>query len=96
MDNFHEEYEDNKLELLGIVYNATTDYSPEESKSKQEVSSLANKYSWNIFDNEITYSRSYPKGAREGTPIFRTSYARTKQAAIFKKFADEFGVRVGL
>ncbi len=96
MDNFHEEYEDNKLELLGIVYNATTDYSPEESKSKQEVSSLANKYSWDIFDNEITYSRSYPKGAREGTPIFRTSYARTKQAAIFKKFADEFGVRVGL
>lgn len=96
MNNFKEEYDDHQLELLGIVYNATTDYSPEESKSKIEVSSLAKKYSWDIFNSEITYSRSYPKGAREGKPIFRTSYARTTQAAKFKKFANEFGKKVGI
>lgn len=96
MGDFQEEYEENDLELLGIVYNASTDYSPEEDRSKSEVNRLAQKHSWYIFDSEISYSRSYPKGAREGTPIFRTSYARTKSAAKFKKFADEFATRIGL
>lgn len=96
MGDFQEEYEENDLELLGIVYNASTDYSPEEDRSKSEVNRLAQKHSWYIFDSEISYSRSYPKGAREGTPIFRTSYARTKSAAKFKTFADEFATRIGL
>lgn len=96
MNNFKEEYDDHQLDLLGIVYNATTDYSPEENKSKVEVNNLSKKYSWHIFDSEISYSRSYPKGAREGKPIFRTSYARTTQADKFKKFADEFGKKAGI
>ncbi|QLE36187.1 ParA family protein [Vibrio parahaemolyticus] len=96
MSDFLTEYDDHNLELLGVVYNATSDYSPEEQHSKREVSKLADKHGWNIFDSEITYSRSYPKGAREGQPIFKTSYARTAQATKFRMFANEFGKRVGL
>lgn len=96
MSDFLAEYEDHSLELLGIVYNGTSGYSPEENISKHEVSLLAKKHSWTIFGSEISYSRSYPKGAREGKPIFRTSYARTEQASKFMKFADEFAKKVGI
>ncbi|MBW3020255.1 ParA family protein [Candidatus Woesearchaeota archaeon] len=96
MKDFKDEYEEKDLKLLGIVYNACTNYSPEEDESKNGVNKLAKKHGWYIFDSEIPYSKSYPKGAREGEPIFRTSYARTKVATEFKKFADEFAKRIDL
>ncbi|KPH57994.1 ParA family protein [Pseudoalteromonas porphyrae] len=96
MTDFLAEYDDQSLELLGVVYNGCSGYYPEEQKSKMEVAKLSAKHGWDIFDSEITYSRSYPKGAREGTPIFRTSYVRTAQATKFREFANEFGKRVGL
>jgi chromosome partitioning protein len=96
MADFREEYEENDLELLGVVYNGYTDYSPEEDKSKKEVDKLAKKHGWYVFKSGIPFSRSYPKGAREGAPIFRTTYARTTSATKFKQFADEFAKRIGL
>lgn len=96
MHDFKQEYPEQNLGLAGIVFNATTDYSPEESKSKREVKDLAKKHDWYVFKTELAYSRSYPKGAREGQPIFRTSYARTDQASLFRAFAQEFAGRIGL
>jgi chromosome partitioning protein len=96
MQDFKQEYDDHDLELAGIVFNATTDYSPEEVKAKREVKELAKKNGWYVFNSELPYSRSYPKGAREGEPIFRTSYARTDQAAVFRAFALEFAERIQL
>lgn len=96
MSDFLDEYEDSNLELLGVVYNATKGTSPEELAAKREVAKLSKKNGWTVFDAEISHSLSYPKGAREGKPIFKTSYARTTQAAKFKMFADEFGKKVGL
>jgi chromosome partitioning protein len=96
MQDFKQEYDDHDLELAGIVFNATTDYSPEEVKAKREVKELAKKNGWYVFTSELPYSRSYPKGAREGEPIFRTSYARTDQAAVFRAFALEFAERIHL
>lgn len=89
-------YGKKKLQLAGIVFNHTSDYSPEEIKSKGEVKALAARNGWYVFNAEVTYSRSYPKGAREGRPIFRTSYARSSQAEKFEEFADEFAKRIGL
>jgi len=89
-------YGNSSLELLGVFFNHTMNYSPEEVKSKEEVKQMAKNYGWHVFDSEVSYSRSYPKGAREGQPIFRTSYARTEQAMKFRKFADEFAKRIGL
>lgn len=96
VESFLDEYSDNQLEVLGIVFNGTEGYIPEEDKSKYEVKTMAAKNNWAIFDSEIPYSRSYPKGAREGKPIFGTSYARTTQCDNFRAFADEFGRRAGL
>jgi chromosome partitioning protein len=96
LDEFHSHYEDHKVELMGIMFNATTNYAPEEILSKQEVRNLAQQYGWYVFKNEVTYSRSYPKSAREGKPIFWTSYVRQYQATIFHNFAEEFAGRIGL
>jgi chromosome partitioning protein len=57
---------------------------------------VAARYKWYVFDNEVTYSRSYPKGAREGQPIFWTSYARSIQASRFDAVAQEVATRISL
>jgi chromosome partitioning protein len=96
MEEFKKHHEDHNLELAGIIFNATSGYVPEEVKSKAEVKDIARKNGCYIFESEISYSRSYPKGAREGQPIFRTSYSRYTQAARFRAFAEDFAKRIGL
>lgn len=93
---FAEQYNRQPLEVAGIVFNGTTNYSPEEITAKREVRKLAKERGWYVFKSEIPYSRSYPKGAREGEPIFRTSYARLEQASSFRNFANEFAERISL
>jgi chromosome partitioning protein len=96
MQDFKEENEGSNLQLAGVVFNAASDYLPEEALAKDTVKSIAKKNKWHVFKNEVDYSRSYPKGAREGQPIFRTSYSRWKKVANFQRFANEFAVRIGL
>lgn len=96
LQDFHQQYDDHKVEMLGIVFNHATQYEPEEALSKREVRAEATRFEWYIFQSEISYSRSYPKGAREGEPIFRTSYARQKQRARFTAFAHEFATKLGI
>lgn len=96
MEEFHTHHENHDLKLAGIVFNSTTQYVPEEAKSKAEVKAEAKKHGWYVFKEEVSYSRSYPKGAREGLPIFRTSYSRLDQADKFHSFAKEFADRIGL
>lgn len=95
MNDFLGEYDDSELKLAGIVFNGCTDYYPEEAVSKSSVRKLAKDNDWDVFKAEIKFSKSYPKGAREGKPIFRTSYARTKTAENFTQFANEFAKRIG-
>ena len=96
LEEFRDHHEDHHLELTGIMFNATNDYAPEEIRSKKSVRALAKKNGWYVFKGQVDYSRSFPKGAREGSPIFRTSYARTKPAAQMHGFATELAGRVGL
>lgn len=96
MRDFKSEYEEHKLQLAGVVFNATSDYSPEEMLAKAKVREVAAKNKWHVFEAEVPYSRSYPKGAREGQPIFRTSYSRGHQVARFNDFAKEFADRISL
>jgi chromosome partitioning protein len=96
LNDFGNDNPSKMLHVAGIVFNATTGYSPEELKAKAEVSALARSYKWPVFASEVPYSRSFPKGAREGMPIFLTSYARTTTASRFQGFAREFAKAVGL
>jgi chromosome partitioning protein len=96
LEEFHQQYEESKVDTLGIVFNHATQYEPEEAKSKREVRAEAARFGWHVFEEEISYSRSYPKGAREGEPIFRTSYAHKSQKRKFGEFAAAFAKKLGL
>jgi chromosome partitioning protein len=96
LGDFNRENPGRDLDVTGIVFNGSSGYSPEEIKAKNEVGGLAGDFGWKVFKAEVPYSRSFPKGAREGQPIFRTSYARTDQAARFQAFAAEFAEAINL
>lgn len=91
-------HQNQKLEMAGIIFNGKRRYnsSPEQNKSCQDVRNLAQRYYWNVFDNEAYYSDSYPTGSREGTPIFMTSYARDYVKDEFNDVGEEFLNAVGL
>lgn len=96
MNSFLKDNPNSNLQLAGIVYNMTTEYSPEEKLAKEAVKEIAEKNNWYIFNNQIPYSRSFPKGAREGKPLFHTSYAKWSQKQRFTIFASEFAERINL
>jgi len=96
MEDFKEEYESDDLKLAGIVFNSASDYLPEEWLAKKTVKEIAKQNGWYVFKTEINFSRSYPRGAREGRPIFRTSYSRYHNVSNFGEFATEFASRVHL
>lgn len=75
--------------VLGIVFNAAAE-KLEHDRSRSFVSKVAKDHGWYVFRNEVTYSDSYPKGSRVGTPIFRTDYARSWKIDDFYAVAEEF------
>ena len=96
LNEFASWYPGESPEVLGLVFNAISGYSPEETTSKREVQQVARRSGWPIFDAEIRSSKSFPKSAREGTPIFGTSYARTITKINFHSFAREFADRISI
>jgi len=96
MTDFHAAYPGQRLQLAGIVFNAITEYSPEEMLAKADVRGVAQQHGWHVFDAEVTYSRSYPKSARLGVSIYSTPNAQRKQKRRFGAFAHEFARRIGL
>ena len=95
LNDFQSQYK-KSVEITGIVFNNTSNYSPEEIKSKKEVRYESASRGWYIFNREINTSKSYPKGARESMPVFRTTYARTDVATQFHGFAEELATRINL
>ena len=78
MQEFQIENDDHKIEIAGLVFNhGNYSSGPEKRKSIREVKEEADKHGWRIFKNQLRYSQSYPATAREGTPISRTTYARS-------------------
>lgn len=98
IEEFKMENSDHQLDLCGIVFNHSSSYSngPEGQRSIKDVMQESKKRGWNIFDTHINYSASYPKSAREGTPLVFTSYVRNGVAFAFKKFENEFYESIGL
>ena len=96
LNDFGARYPDDTPAVLGVVFNALSGYSPEEVTSQTQVHGIARHNRWPVFDNEVVYSRSFPKSAREGRPIFWTSYARTTTSVNFHRFATEFATRIGI
>lgn len=86
------------LEIAGIVF---TDSDPQHVKNehnagRRDVAEVASREGWYVFKNELRHSDSYPKGARDGNPIFLTDYARFWVKDELNRIGDEFLARVGL
>jgi chromosome partitioning protein len=96
LEDFQLEHRNQEIDIAGILFNAVMENKIEHQKSKHDVMTLAKKNQWYVFKNEISYSDSYPKGSREGKPIFLTGYARWDKLNQFEALANEFLGRVGL
>lgn len=98
LEEFRLMHQDQKIEMAGIIFNdkRRTNTPPEQIKSCKDVRKLASEFDWPVFENDAYHSDSYPTGSRDGTPIFRTGYARDYVKGEFRKVADEFLHKVGL
>ncbi|MCX7049433.1 MAG: ParA family protein [Candidatus Sumerlaeota bacterium] len=96
IEDHNNEPESRKTSVIGIVFNHASDYLPEEALSKKEVWAVAENFKWRVFTSEVPFSRSFPKGAREGKPLIWTSNARENKKTKIFVFAAEFARVIGL
>ena len=87
---------DQAPDILGLVFNAMSNYTPGELDSEHQVRAVARDKGWPVFDAQVSYSKSFPSSARQGEPIFWTKYARSKTKRNFHKFAKEFARCLGM
>ena len=78
-----------RIDVIGIVVNDATyrgnnDGGPERRRAMEEIREEATRNGWRIFDNEITYSRGFPKLMRGDT-----NHPGDSQT-VMERFADEF------
>ena len=91
LQEFRIENEDHEIEIAGLVFNHSSSYSagPEGRQSIEDVTKVAAENGWHICENQIRYSASYAKSARERTPLSSTSYARGDVVRGFQRLANE-------
>jgi chromosome partitioning protein len=94
--DFRDRNESSDVQVAGILFNSTSPNKPEQIRSKKDAARIAKQHGWHVFQHEVSYSDSYPKGARMGTPIFLTEYARWEKKTEFWAVASEFMRRIGL
>lgn len=96
LNRFHQRFSGHTVSVAGIVFNYGTDYHPEETKAKADVRSFSATSGWPIFNTAVPYTRSLPKGARLGKPLFRTSHAQSTRKNAFFLLTQEIAKQVGL
>jgi chromosome partitioning protein len=95
LNEFQLENDDHEIDIAGLVFNHSSSYSsgPEGQQSIAEVTKFAAEHGWYVCENQMKYSASYAKSAREGTPIGKTSFARSDVVSGFRRLKDEiFGI----
>ncbi|MEB3278163.1 MAG: ParA family protein [Lyngbya sp.] len=92
IDEFHRKYPKSKMEMGGIIFNGTarTNRPPEQIKAIHDVTKIANKYDWSIFENHAYFSNSYAKGSRDSSSILFTDNARYSVREEFCDLGNEF------
>ena len=98
IEEFQIENDDHEIEIAGLVFNHTTYQSDgrEAQKSIAEVQDAAREYGWHVFKNQIRYSASYPRAAREGTPLADTGDARGFVIKGFEDVKNEIFHKLGI
>lgn len=98
LEEFKLMHQDQALEMVGIIFNdmRRSNTPPEQKKSKSDVTKLASKFGWPVFEDAAYHSDSYPTGSRQGMPIFLTDYARDYVKGEFSDVASKFLHSIGL
>lgn len=98
VNEFRQRNSQQSLDMAGIVFNDSkrSGTTPEHLESIRNVNKLASEFSWPVLTNQAYHSDSYPTGSRDGSPIFRTKYARDYVKDEFHMVAEEFLEGVGL
>ena len=77
-----------EVNVLGVVINDTTYTSdgggPERKRAVEEIKDAAENNGWHVFDNELGFSRGFPKIMRGDNSYSGDSLE------MFNRFADEF------
>lgn len=91
LQDFRAENPEHEVEIAGLVFNHSSSYSagPEGQQSIEDVTKIASDEGWYICENQVRYSASYAKSARERTPLSSTSYARGDVVLGFQRLAAE-------
>ena len=91
LQDFRAENPEHEIEIAGLVFNHSSSYSagPEGQQSIKDVTKIATDEGWYICENQVGYSASYAKSARERTPLSSTSYARGHVVRGFQRLANE-------
>ena len=94
LDAFRHENRGHKIEVAGVVvnngfYDGGNNGGPEKRRALKEIAEEAEKNGWELFRNEIPYSRGFPK-------LMRGDYRNSGNADLFPRFAREFFTRLGL
>ena len=98
LQEFQIENDDHEIEIAGLVFNHSSSYSqgPEGRRSITEVRNVAREHGWHVFQNQIRYSASYPKAARAGAPLARTSHVRSDVSFEFILLENEIFQKLGI
>lgn len=89
LDAFKSNNRGHQIDVIGVVINnGSYHYSgnrggPERKRSILEISIAANKNEWHIFENQLPFSRGFPK-------MMRGDYSYLGDARDFDLFAEEF------
>ena len=94
LTDFRSSNRGHKIEVAGVVinnafYDGGNNGGPEKLRSQLEIAREAAKNSWHIFDEQIPFSRGFPK-------MMRGDFSYPGNAATFSRFANEFFTKVGL
>lgn len=98
IQDFHSSYGQHQLDIAGIVFTDSDPQhvKPEHLAGRNDVKAVAQQNGWPVFTKELRHSDSYPRGARDGSAIFHTDYARWWVVDEFKSLGSEFMKSVGL
>jgi len=98
LSEFRASRDNQDIDLAGIVFNDgdPNGVKPEHRKAQADVREVAKRNAWPVFTHAARHSDSYAAGARAGTAIFQTKYAREYVQDEFGLVGDEFLAKVGI
>lgn len=94
LQSFRHNNRGHTIEVAGVVvnnafYHGGNDGGPEKKQSLYDIQKIAKSNAWHVFENQIPFSRGFPK-------IMRGDYSYSGNATMFAYFAEEFFDNIGL